>query len=63
MILFFFYNSLLVCPLTNSWRVYQPDNENNEDCVEIVQYYNDFRWNDADCQKTYGWVLALKKKG
>jgi len=38
------------------WRVYQPDNENNEDCVEIVQYGNDFRWNDADCQKTYGFV-------
>ena len=38
-----------------SWSPGQPDNSNDEDCVEIW-YHDNYRWNDAQCDIKFPFV-------
>ncbi|XP_051865948.1 lectin-like [Pristis pectinata] len=42
-----------------NWHQGEPNNNNNEDCVNI-HYFHDGTWNDAPCQKKIGFVCSYK---
>uniref|UniRef100_A0A8C9ZG35 C-type lectin domain-containing protein n=1 Tax=Sander lucioperca TaxID=283035 RepID=A0A8C9ZG35_SANLU len=48
-------------PLTTSyWISGEPNDVNDEDCVEIQNFYSEKSWNDRRCSLPLNWICEMK---